>query len=255
MIDIPDAGTFFRGLRQHVESIREFSRPHPLSVEAAVGSLKRYVSDTRYRIQLRDLVHAEVERVVELTSTEAYAAEGGPRPDTVSVTSRVRNYEAACSTLLAMASVGAFWAEGEHHAIWKSALARLYPPGPRAGLSLWLDLRKYPASLLLYALGLGAVEADRLGFVGDLLGTTVKREDSQDVSASETLPPDGMSSMNMLEGMKRHCAPLNKWMHASLREVLRHLVPDDERYSYIFDKFEILLALAYGYRHEPTFKE
>ncbi len=258
-VEISDAESFFHDLRQHVESIEEFSRPHPLSTEAAVASLKRYISDTKYRVQLRDLVHAEVEQIVELTSTDAYAVQGGPNPDAATVTGRVRRYQATCSTLLEMASAGAFWAEEEHHAIWQRALIRLYPTGVRSGTVLWLDLQKYPATLLLYSLGLGAVESDRLEFLGDLLGATVKRENSRDISIVEALPPSciissGREAMQLLEGMESHYVPLNDWIHANLREVLRHIVPDDERYTFNFDKFEILTALACGYRYEPSFK-
>lgn len=225
----------------------------------AVEKLKQYVSETKYRIQLRDLVHSEVERVVELTSTDAYAAEGVPDPDTASLTGRVRGYEATCSTLLAMASVGGFWAEPEHHIVWKRALERLYPPESRSDFDPWLGLRRYPATLLLYALGLGAVEADRLGFLGDLLATTVKQKDSEDVSASEILPPFCMFSdnrwMNFLEGKKHRLAPLNEWMRAGLRDVLKDIVPAYERYAWTFDRFEILAALACGYRYKPGFGE
>ena len=118
VVRIENADTFFQDIQQHVESIEEFSRPHPLSTEAAVASLKRYIPDPRYRIQLSDLIDNTVERVVEVTSGDAFAVRGGPDPTRESITARVRSYEASCSTLLAMAMVGGFWAE-------KGALSRL----------------------------------------------------------------------------------------------------------------------------------
>ena len=258
VLEIKDADSFFRNIRQHVESIEEFSRPHPLSTEAAVASLKRYISDTRYRIQLTDLVDAEVERVIDMTSTDTYAAQGVPSPDTVSVTARIRGYEAACSTLLAMAAVGGYWAEEEHCAVWQRALARLYPADLRNGIVLWLDLKKYPATLLFYALGLGAVEAGRLGFLGKLCQTVVDSKNNEDVSAAAALPPccmlsRGEEEMKLLEGMERHYVPLNDWLHDALRETLRRIIPDDKRYTLNFDTFEILAALACGHRHKPSF--
>ena len=104
-----------RPSQQSVESIEEFSRPHPLSTEAAVASLKRYIPDPRYRIQLSDLVAKTVDNVVEVTSGEVFAVQGAPSPTSESVTARVRSYEAPCSTLLAMATVGGFWAEEEQY--------------------------------------------------------------------------------------------------------------------------------------------
>ena len=45
LIAIEDADSFFSAVQQNVASIEEFSRPHPLSTEVAVASLKRYISD------------------------------------------------------------------------------------------------------------------------------------------------------------------------------------------------------------------
>ena len=71
-IPITDADDFFSTTQQHVESLQEFARPHPLSTEAAVASLKRYLSESRHRIRLSDLVEGVVERVVLATSGEEF---------------------------------------------------------------------------------------------------------------------------------------------------------------------------------------
>ena len=51
--------------------------------------------------------------------------EGGPHPTRELIAARVRSYEAACSTLLAMAMVGGFWAEEDHYYVWQRALDHL----------------------------------------------------------------------------------------------------------------------------------
>ena len=45
IIQIESADSFFQEIQKNVESIDEFSRPHPLSTEAAVASLKRYIAE------------------------------------------------------------------------------------------------------------------------------------------------------------------------------------------------------------------
>jgi len=65
VVAIKDADSFLVSVQQQVESLEEFSRPHPLSTEAAVVSLKRYMSEDKYRIQFLDLVTDEVGRVVD----------------------------------------------------------------------------------------------------------------------------------------------------------------------------------------------
>ena len=249
VIRIENADSFFQTVQQHVESIEQFSRPHPLSTEAAVASLKRYLPEPRYRIQLSDLIDKTVERVAEVTSGEAFAVQGGPTPTSESVTARVRRYEAACSTLLAMATVGGFWAEEEHYPVWQRALQRLGSKKSSSGTVLWLELQRYPATLLLYALGLGAVAAGRLPFLRHLLTTKLRKERQEDVPAVQILLPfylfeRGGQVMQILEGMDNHYAPLNDWIHDALRPHAEHIIPDNDRYTLVFDKLEILMALS-----------
>ena len=255
VVRIENADTFFQNIQQHVESIEEFSRPHPLSTEAAVASLKRYIPDPRYRIQLSDLIDNTVERVVEVTSGEAFAVQGGPTPTRESITARVRSYEATCSTLLAMAMVGGFWAEKEHYHMWQRALERLGLKKSISGTILWLELQRYPATLLLYALGLGAVEADRLQFLKRMFAATLREKHQTDVPAVQILPPwclfsNGGQVLQILEGMEKRYAPLNDWIHEALRPYAERIIPDNDRYTLVFDKLEILMALNYAYHKD-----
>ena len=259
VIPIEDADTFFQSIQQNVESIEEFSRPHPLSTEAAVASLKRYIADPRYRIQLSDLIDQTVERVIEVTSGEAFAVEGSPNLTSESVTARVRGYEEACSTLLAMALTGGFWAEEEHYLVWQRALQRLGLKTSRGGLVLWLELQRYPATLLLYALGLGAIEANRQQFLKRMLTVTLRGEHRphEDLPAVQILPPAclfsrGGKEMQILEGMDRRYAPLNDWIHDTLRSQAASIIPDDNQYTLAFDKLEILMALSFAYHHKES---
>ena len=260
VIHIEDADGFFQTIQQSVESIEEFSRPHPLSIEAAVASLKLYISDPRHRIQLSDFVGDTVEQVVEITSKEAFAVQGGPEPTTESVTARVRRYEAACSTLLAMASVGGFWVEEEHYQLWQRALIRLSPVGSN-GNPYWLSFQCYPGTLLFYALGLGAVEAGRLEFLERIFATEIQREYKEPIPVVRLLPPICLFQVHsihgpaaqILEGMENERAPLNDWIHETLRQHAERIIPDDKRYTLVFDKFEILIALSYAY-HEDRFQ-
>ena len=256
-IRIESVDAFFGDVQQYVESIDEFSRPHPLSVEAAVSSLKRYVSEQRYRVRLSDLIDVTIDRIIETTSGADYAVSGASAVTTESATARVRGYETACSTLLAMAPIGGYWAEEDHFPIWRRALSRLSPFG-ESGLNFWLGLQRYPGTLLLYALGLGALAAERLRFLGHLFATPIHRKHRKDVSAVEYLPPLGMynplgQDTTILEGMDQKYAPLNEWIHEVLRESVRRVIPQDNQYTLLFDKLEILIALSAARHHDARF--
>ena len=252
-IPIEDADSFFQTIQQHVESIDEFSNPHPLSTEAAVGSLKHYLSDPRYRIQLSDLIDKEVDRVCEAISGEDFAVDVGASWTRESVTERVRRYEAACSTLLAMALQGGRWAEEEHHPLWQRALQRLGSQTSNSGVLNWLDLQRYPATLLLYALGIGAVEANQLKFLKCLLDATLHVENQKYVPVAQKLLPSCLSQsgrewMQILEGMDRRYVPLNDWIHLTLQPYAERILHDDKQYILVFDQLEILMALSFAYQ-------
>jgi len=255
-VPIKDADTFFQSIQQHVESLEQFARPHPLSTEAAVARLKRYLSEPRYRIQFADLIDDTVDRIIEVTSGEAFSAQGGPAPTNESATARVRTYEAACSTLLAMAPIGGYWAEEEHCHVWQRALERLSSLNNTGGYPLWLELQRYPGTLLLYAFGMGAVEGNRLRVLGRLFATTIHRGHREKI-ALQLLPPSQLFQLGgqvarFLEGKEQAYAPLNDWLHTLLRPSLKRLIPSDERYTLIFDKLEILMALSYAYHAKTT---
>ncbi|MCS6997637.1 MAG: SIR2 family protein [Casimicrobiaceae bacterium] len=253
VLTITDADQFFSELGRLVEALEQFSRPHPLSTEAAVASLKGYLAEPKHRIRLADLINGEVERVLKVTNGPAFALQGGAAPDTNSFTARVRAYEAACETLIAMAAVGGYWVEDWHYVSWQNALTRLATRRGERGYTVWVELQRYPATLLLYALGLGAVAAGERGlmFLGKLFGTPVHREHRKDKAAVELLPPfclfeRGNEPARLLEGMDRRYAPLNDWLHMLMQPRFRNFIPSESRFTYFFDRLEVLMALSYA---------
>ena len=260
VIDIEDADKFFGTVQEKVASIEQFSQPHPLSTESAVASLKRYLPEPRYRIQLSDLIDGSVERVVESVSTPLFDVDS-PDPDTETVTARVRAYEAACSTLLAMATTGGRWAEEAHYDTWRHTLERMTTLSHLSGELMWLGLQRYPATLVLYALGLGALSGNRLQLLGHLLSTEIPQADHVTKTVSQLLPPNNifkgfslgfgnpLKAMQMLEGMANRPTPLSEWIKTAVWQYMSYTAYNSERYDLAFDKLEILMALSYA-RHD-----
>ena len=254
-IGVEDADKFFESVQQKVESIVQFSQPHPLSVEAAVTSLKRYLSERRHRIRLSDLVDETVERIVSSVSTQAFDVDD-PEPNAETITARVRSYEAACSTLLSMAVIGGAWAEEDHFGIWQRALQRLARARYTSGKIIWLGLQRYPTILALYALGLGALSSNKLEFLGRMFSTTVLQPDHKFHALIRVLPPlyvfglrDGRRGRGLLEGMEESRTPFNDWVHDTLYQYIGKTTHSKEQYELMFDKMEILMALGCAY-HE-----
>jgi len=259
IIPITDADNFFSELSRLVESLDQFSTPHPLSKGSAVASLKNYLADPKHRIRLADLIGGEVDRVCETTAGAAFAVQGGAGPNSELFTARVHAYEAASDTLIAMAAVGGYWVEDWHYAAWQNALVRLATRRGDNGYTIWLELQAYPACLLFYALGLGSIEAGERGlmFLGEMFRTPIHRERQKESVAVEQLPAfclfeDGSRPAKLLEGMEDRRAPFNDWLHDLLHPRFQKIIPSDARFSYAFDKLEILMALSFAHHAKPS---
>ena len=246
IVQIANADDCFESIQQTVESIETFSRPHPLTIESVVANFKHYLSSPQYKIPLVELVNEVTESVVQTISGDQFSAQGGPTPDREQITARFRLYESACTILLNMAAVAGFWADDDNMFVWERALERLSTTAQTSGNVLWLNLRTYPGTLLLYALGLGAVESGQLHIVNRIFMRTVNRE-GQSKHIVECLARDRFSQewQALLEGMERRQVPLSDWLHATLREPLKNVMQDDSRYTLTFDKFELLMALKW----------
>ena len=259
VIPIDSADTFFADLREQVLAIERFGQPDPDSNALAVARLKEYLVESRHRIRLSDLVDGTVERLVEKLSGSSFSADQPREISSEAATDRIRAYEAVSSRLLHLACVGGHWAEEDHFAIWRRALQRLDSHRSQGGVVFWLEMQRYPQTLLLYAFGLGALQGDRLAFLNHILCTPLRDGNNSDRPAVQTLPPSRLFShgdrpMRILEGMERKKFPLNDWMHDALQPIAKLVIPDIQRYTFAFDKLEILIALAFAHRGSPFVK-
>ena len=246
-VRIEDADSFFQKVQHKVEVIEEFRKPHPLSTEAAVASFKRFLPEPKCRIQLVDLIDETVERVMEKTSTTAYDAyQWYPNANTFKVL--IHEHEATCSTLTAMAMVGGRWAEEEHCDFWKPALRRLAMIPRSPVQEEWSELRRYPATLVLYALGLGAVYTNRLGFLGRLFSMTVLRQNNEKNYVTQYLAPNlypesDSQTMQILTDVTENDFLLPQLLFEAMQHYAKRILPDVGQYVLNFDKLEILISL------------
>ncbi|MDE2972018.1 MAG: SIR2 family protein [Acidobacteriota bacterium] len=250
-INIEGADAFFASVQENVQSIAEVGKTHPLSTAVAVESLKRYLPEPRHRIRLSDLVRSVVGRAAEVKLDETSRASGAALPTKESINGLVRRYDASCSTLMAIAAVGGAWAEEEHYNLWGEALESLGSRPSISGYTVWIDLLRYPATLLLYSLGIGAVSHSRFDFVEYVLSKRIRGANRERELTVQALPPlrllgSDSEMMRHLEGMERRKLPVSDWIHGIVRPHAETILPDEERYTRAFDQFEILIALKYA---------
>ncbi|HDZ54856.1 MAG TPA: hypothetical protein ENI17_15160 [Pseudomonas xinjiangensis] len=275
-VAIKDADQFFTTLQERVAALAQFNEPHPLSTKAAVASLKRYLAEDRYRIRLNDLLEEEVERAVaQLFSPQMVVARVG-EVNSESLTTRVRQYEAICKTLVHLAFTCGRWGSPELAKVWQRIQQKVYFRGESNGNQFLLEFQRYPITLITYAACMGAVLAENLGFITPLLSGEFKHEHREAKLAVEVFPPNRWQSQpeggRLLVGMERRYTPISDWLHSTLQAEIGNNFSSTDDFTLCFDRAEIFIALgflghtdksnwgdwhptgAYGYRVENRHK-
>ena len=250
LIKIADADSFFVSLSEKIKALEEFARPHPLSTEAAVATMKTYLSEPKYRIALDDLVGNEVERLTIAVSGPAFDA-SECEVSGATVERRLEAYDLAAETLIRMAFVAGRWAEGVQLLPWVNAIAKLASRRALGGVVTWLELQSYPATVVLYGFGLGALLGNRMSNVGHLLNVVIKREHREAERAVERLAlwamfEYGPEIMSKLPGRERRHTPLNERLAEMMSRHFLRFFPSDSAFGEAFDKLEVIVSLSFA---------
>lgn len=255
-VQIRDADSFFGELAEKVFALQELNKPHPLSAKVAVVSLKKYLVEERYRIRLHDLVMEEVEKVYGELSSERFSS-SMPYSSEAFI-QRVHYYETFTEILVAMIIAGCYWGERSHQYLWTNTIERIANTNkPKFFVScspIWKKLSLYPALVLLYAGGIAALASERYdNFAALLIQPQVKELDRIKPPALALYAwavMDKEFSQQLLPNRGELYTPLSDYLYELLREPLRDVLPQEDRYTRCFDRFEYLLALVHSDLYE-----
>lgn len=250
IVQISDADGFFRELEEKVSALETFSITDPLSVSVAITRLKKYLSADTYRINLSDLVSNETERTHRAITDSRFSVQTPHNLTGDIILKRMQLYESEMGVLLPMQLCGAYWATDiQQDAFLKSFKRIADQNGPDAGKVVWLSLRRYPALISLYGMGLAALANANYRFLRELLilnlrldpykpdeptGTTLHNQNVLAVDAQKILP-----------GREREHTPLPNHLFEILRDPLHPYLRDDAVYDATFDWLEFLFSLTH----------
>lgn len=247
------ADDFFASLAEKVAALEEFGRPHPLSVQAAVASLKRYLSEDRYRIQLRDLLADEAASTRSAVAALMKGSENLLPKDHYA--DLVRKIESACERLVALMIAGVLYADARQAKYFGDAfqtVASISSSG--GGYTVMIALRKYPALLLCYAVGVATLLSGEYHLLNDIAYRPLRlKQDDED----RQTPPDRIYTHSVADsdewnglyikdkdGRRWH-TPLSQHLEKLFRPKFSQNYPDDDQYERAFDEFEILWSMLH----------
>ncbi|KAF0191781.1 MAG: hypothetical protein FD165_1504 [Gammaproteobacteria bacterium] len=250
-IKIKDADGFFPTLLEKVGALEEFDRPHPVTTQAAVVTLKRYLSEEKYRIRLRDFLVAEAGQAGSAIDT-AFSHMEGVAPDKHSVGDLMLRLEASCEKLIHIFANGSFFARPSQARSFFDAFHLIIGKAvSTGGYQVWTNIRRYPALLLVYAAGIAAVVSENYSVLHEIASrpSFIKHDDDKSVVAPVRIYThnvmDRDHARKLIEGMAQKYTPVSDYLSRRLRDPLRILIPDDTQYERAFDDFEYLWCLLH----------
>mgnify|MGYP003652294575 CR=1 FL=1 len=251
IIKVKSADNFFDGLLARVRGLEEFDRPHPLSMQAAVGAAKKYLGDDTQRIRLHDLYKDSLADAKAVCSGPKFPLHGDIAPNAVSTAERIKAYDAGAATIVALNATIARWSRGEQDDLLIEAISEIGRETFVNGSQYvaWSNLRSYPATLMLYAAGMGSLLARRpILFSRLMTARTPTISDKKAIAVAHLAAPllaDRPILIGLFGGSNRH-VPMSDWLHDTLRDAFRGFVSADEEYDLLFDTFEFYFALAHA---------
>ena len=242
VVSIDGADDFFFSLKERVQALEDAEPGAPLSKEVARERTKRYLSREERKIDLADLIREETEYLRDrLVDAERYDLHVEREDEPVE--ERLEKYEKGVETLASIFSTCAYWGPevantGEKR--MAKSLQRIGSAQPDVSphYRTWKRLARYPATLLMYSLGVAAVEAENWELLYDIL---IETEANPNSSSSKMMimyahPFFVGGELNSREST----AFLYNRLEDALRDPLGELIPDDRGYEQTFEEFEML---------------
>jgi hypothetical protein len=244
ILKIESADEGFEDLEQKLLALEERRVASPVSTAMAVSLTKRHITD---KIRLDDLVRGETKNVVDGLASDFGVGE--PTPEWPEVRQRMKRAEVLTARLQGVFSTGCRWGTDEHHRLWRESLEALMRFRSRPGTvyEIWQHVRFYPACLVFYAGGMGALSAESYGTLRVLLEDCQSVVDgkaslaSRQAAASSVLRRDWANPALELERRK---TPMSDHVNETLRPLMSDLVATADKHDDLFDTFEFMVAMA-----------
>jgi hypothetical protein len=247
LITIEGADPFFERLESLVSAQADAQRPNPRSVELLVASAKKFLARPEFRIQLDELIGGELRRIDHETLTATQPTGAWSNDFFISAVAR---YEAQTEILARIFGVLGRYGTGEEFRGAVDIITRLGFRDAAGGYTALINLRTYPAVLLLYAYGIGLLKAQRFVELFKLFSTpiTTGRQQAQTVVSRLLLTRwEGTENdpWKMLPNLEKRRTALSDHLHELFESWTADYLFAKNEYTTLFEHFELLGTLAY----------
>jgi hypothetical protein len=253
-IEIVGAEEFFLALQEKVATLEKTRRQNPASVDLQVETAKRYLSKSEDRIHLDALFAGEVGKALGALDDDEFAP--SQRWDQSAFRERIANYESITEPLARMLGVLGRWGDGKELPLVLDIIQSLWMQAEKIGkgLTIYLNVRSYPAVLAFTAYGLGLARAGRWQVLHRLFVSTIAREYKEDRRAVEVLflwawKGTESNAWKQMEGLENRKTPLSDHLLELFSEWGTSFVGVVPDFELLFERYELLGSMAFLERH------
>jgi hypothetical protein len=216
-------------------------------------AIKELASDPKAHIRLFDAVAGQVRAACERLSQDGFLPNSGYTIDELN--RRLVACTEAIAPLQETHIVVARWANiKEHLSTLRMAVTRLSELNySESGLNVWIALKWYPITRLLYAAGIAALDGDNYMSLAALLMPLMRRDSSgmprQEIvrKAISGFREGSLDErFRQLPGLDRHRTPISDHFFEALRPELERVLYMGNSFEEKFDRFEIFYSLIYA---------
>jgi hypothetical protein len=245
-IEIQNADIFFTEIFERVSALEQINDNHPLNVDIALARLKKYIVKKEGKILLHDLLFNEQEivykKIQEIKDFHIHPDHG--------LQPRINNYEQILDLLLPLCINGIYWSKPDHEQYFIDIISRLAEPNNPVG-SYYPETRwfhYYPATILLYSLGITAIKSKKFSFLNELFQIKIEdpENNSRKIYLIEQANSGGINKdvLNQILNQSK-LTPFSDLLSQKTGPFFNQIILNQNDFEDYFDIFEYFLSLNY----------
>ncbi len=213
--------------------------------------IKELISQPPKKIELHDFAMQEVRRFLDTTSKTKMPLQISSLNNDMLI-ERFKAYEDAVENLSKFFCIVSHWGNSEQTQLLEKMLKRLTDNnGSESGLTVLLDMRWYPICLLQYIAGISAIAAHRYDNLSTIFNTPVNCKLGSDKIRNIIVPmvdamTDNFNVFKIFPGHEKNYVPRSEYIFKLLQPELEEELYLGNSYEFLFDRFEMFLALVYA---------
>ena len=216
-------------------------------------TIKEYLSEPRYRINLFDFIKTEIEVYLQKINALEFSSDS-KTVEPQEFSERVRLYEDVTERLIKVSIILGYWSETDHYTLIEKIITRVADREfERTGKNIWVYLNYYPLTLISYAGGISSIAKGNFNALHRLLLTPVPKlyntNEIEEVIVTLTdanSELDEAKAFNLLPEHKKFYVPRSEYLFKFLQSKVEDLLQLGKQYEDCFDRYEMFYALCYA---------